>query len=86
MSEKDMQEALVRLRRVEGQIRGVQRMIEENRACEDVVVQLMAIRAAVEKVATGLVNSYLDECLTNLPADEVRAAVSRAVDSLTKIG
>ena len=57
------QELIKRLRRIEGQIRGVQGMIAEDRDCQEVLTQIMAARAALEQVAVALVNDYLEECL-----------------------
>jgi len=62
-------EVLTRLRRVEGQIRGIQRMIEEHRNCEDVITQLMAARAALDKAGLLIVTRYLDECLQSAEVD-----------------
>jgi CsoR family transcriptional regulator, copper-sensing transcriptional repressor len=74
-----------RLRRVEGQVRGIARMIEEGRSCVDVVTQLTAARAALDRVTEQIIASHVDECLTRLPPDEARAAVSRAIRLLAKI-
>jgi CsoR family transcriptional regulator, copper-sensing transcriptional repressor len=74
-----------RLRRVEGQVRGIARMIEEGRSCVDVVTQLTAARAALDRVTEQIITSHVDECLTRLPPDEARAAVSRAIRLLAKI-
>ena len=57
---------LRRLRRIEGQIRGVQGMIANGRDCEEVLTQIMAARAALEQVAIALVNDHLEECLVDL--------------------
>lgn len=54
---------MARLRRIEGQARGVQNMITEGRSCEDVVIQLASMRAAVTKAALNIVSCYLEECL-----------------------
>ena len=54
---------LVRLRRIEGQVRGIQRMVEENRDCRDVVVQLAAVKASVASLNTLVAETYAQECL-----------------------
>jgi DNA-binding FrmR family transcriptional regulator len=57
-------EALVkRLRRIEGQVRGVERMVEEERYCIDVVTQITAIEAALDKVALGLLEDHAQHCV-----------------------
>src|SRR5690606_40591860 len=52
---KMIKELMDRLKRIEGQARGIQRMLEEGRPCEDIVTQLSAMRNAVEKVATHVI-------------------------------
>ncbi len=52
-----------RLGRIEGQVRGVARMVEEDRYCIDVLTQISAIRAALDKVALGLLDDHARHCL-----------------------
>ena len=52
-----------RLSRIEGQVRGVARMIEEDRYCIDVLTQLRAVRAALAKVETAMLNDHLGHCI-----------------------
>ena len=73
-----------RLRRAEGQVRGVQRMLDENRPCEEVVTQLLAARSALDQVIRQVLSERVTECVTTLPPDEARAAVSRAVALLVR--
>jgi DNA-binding FrmR family transcriptional regulator len=54
---------LDRLRRIEGQIRGVANMVEQDRYCIDVVTQINAVRASLDKVALGLVDGHVRHCL-----------------------
>lgn len=75
-----------RLRRAQGQLGGVLRMLEEGRGCEEVVTQLLAVREAVEHAAAVLVVAHLDECLAQLPPDEARAQAARAVKLLGRLG
>ena len=71
-----------RLRRAEGQLRGIIKMIEEERDCEDVVAQLIAVRAAISRATEELITTHIDECLVRLPPEQVREQVSRAVKLL----
>ena len=60
----------VRLRRVEGQVRGVQRMIEEGRECPDILQQMAAIRAAMHQASLVLARAYVEKQLREpAPAD-----------------
>lgn len=56
---------LMRLRRIEGQVRGVQRMVEEGRYCLDIVTQLQAITAAADKVAQQVLEGHIRGCVTD---------------------
>jgi len=54
---------LNRLRRVEGQVRGLQRMIDEGKDCEDVLTQLSAVKSALDRVGIYLISHRMRECL-----------------------
>jgi DNA-binding FrmR family transcriptional regulator len=75
---------LKRLRRAEGQVRGVQKMVEEDRYCIDVLTQIAATQAALDKVALGLLDDHARHCIAKAPAgeqvemtDELMSAVGR---------
>jgi DNA-binding FrmR family transcriptional regulator len=74
-----------RLRRAHGQLGGVIGMLEQGRACEDVVTQLMAVRAAVDRAAGELVMAHIDECIGRLPPEQVKETLGRAVKMLGRI-
>ena len=81
------QELLDRLARVEGQIRGVTRMVEEDRYCIDVLTQIEAAEAALNKVALGLVDDHVRHCMrsgrgaSEEQIQELMGAVGRLVSS-----
>ena len=54
-----------RLRRIEGQVRGVQRMLDEDRDCRDIVQQLGAIRSAVQQAGLEVMRAYANQCLSD---------------------
>jgi DNA-binding FrmR family transcriptional regulator len=74
-----------RLARIEGQVRGVERMVEEDRYCIDIVTQISAIQAALDKVALGLLDDHAAHCIIGRASDhspdelkdELMAAVAR---------
>jgi DNA-binding FrmR family transcriptional regulator len=79
---------LKRLARVEGQVRGVARMVEEDRYCIDVLTQISAAQAALDKIALGLLDAHARHCMQGkgeAPADpdeqvnELMGAVGRLV-------
>ncbi len=81
---EDKEELLARLRRVEGQIRGIQRMIEQERDCESVVTQLMAARAALDRTSLLIVNHHLAQCLLDSEGHTNRAQLERIVEFLLR--
>jgi DNA-binding FrmR family transcriptional regulator len=52
-----------RLRRIEGQVRGIAKMLASDRACEDIVTQVMAVRASIDNVGALILDTHLDTCL-----------------------
>jgi DNA-binding FrmR family transcriptional regulator len=60
---------LNRLRRVEGQVRGVERMVEEDRYCIDILTQISAVQAALDKVALGLLDDHARHCVIGGASD-----------------
>jgi DNA-binding FrmR family transcriptional regulator len=74
-----------RLARIEGQVRGVERMVDEDRYCIDIVTQISAIQAALDKVALGLLDDHAAHCILGGASgqepeelkDELMAAVGR---------
>jgi CsoR family transcriptional regulator, copper-sensing transcriptional repressor len=61
-----------RLRRLEGQVRGVQRMVEEDAWCPDVLNQVAAVRSALDKVALGLAEGHVRHCMVGGAEDPKR--------------
>jgi DNA-binding FrmR family transcriptional regulator len=79
------EQLLTRLRRIEGQVRGIERMVEEDRYCIEVLTQISAVQAALDKVALGLLDGHARHCIVDGQAtgsaeelsDELMAAVGR---------
>ena len=86
---KDKKAIESRLRRIEGQVRGVQKMVAEDRYCIDVLTQVNAIRAALESVALELLADHTEHCVSEAiqagngrsKVRELNAAVERLVRS-----
>ncbi|MCU1628276.1 MULTISPECIES: metal-sensitive transcriptional regulator [unclassified Pseudonocardia] len=82
---------LRRMRRIEGQVRGITRMIEDDKYCIDVLTQISAVNKALEAVALGLLDEHLKHCVTEAVAEggdvadrkvaEASAAIARLVRS-----
>jgi CsoR family transcriptional regulator, copper-sensing transcriptional repressor len=63
-------ELLARLRRIEGQIRGIQGMVEDDRYCIDILTQISAAQAALDKVALGLLDGHAHTCVIGARPEE----------------
>jgi CsoR family transcriptional regulator, copper-sensing transcriptional repressor len=75
---------IARLKRIEGQVRGLERMVDEDRYCIDVLTQVNAARAALEKVGLILLNGHVNHCVAGAmrsgdPGDKLRE-LSEAVE------
>ena len=81
------EQLLARLKRIEGQTRGVQKMVEEDRYCIDVLTQISAVQAALDKVALGLLDDHVRHCVVEGHGpgsqgeltDEMMAAIGRLI-------
>jgi DNA-binding FrmR family transcriptional regulator len=86
MDEDEATSLINRLRRVEGQSRGLQRMIEQGRPCEEIFTQLSATKAALDRVGVLLVSLKMRECLNEEAGDEIASpeAVEKALEAFLK--
>jgi CsoR family transcriptional regulator, copper-sensing transcriptional repressor len=86
----DKEQLLNRLRRIEGQVRGVERMVDEERYCIDVVTQISAIQAALDNVALGLLDDHAGHCIiggaAKQPPEELKEELMAAVGRLMRRG
>ncbi len=72
LSPERREDVLLRLRRIEGQVRGIQRMVEENRDCREIVTQVAAVKSALSSVNGQVLRCYAHNCLDSedLPRDK----------------
>ena len=79
-----------RLRRIEGQVRGVQRMVDEENYCIDILTQISAIKSSLQGVALALLDDHLNHCVRNAVdsdgngLEEKLAEVSEAISRLVR--
>jgi len=78
-ADRAKEEILIRLRRVEGQIRGIQRMVEEERECEAIATQLMAARAALDKASLCVMSHHIARCLSAPEGPPEKAQLERVI-------
>jgi DNA-binding FrmR family transcriptional regulator len=80
------EEMLKRLKRIEGQVRGVQKMIEEDRDCHEVVQQLAAVKSAVQGASLVFMKDYASDCLLNIDSDDKETRETLVNDLIGLIG
>lgn len=79
---------LKRLRRIEGQVRGLQRMVEEEKYCIDILTQISAATKALESVALNLLDEHLHHCVAHAieaGGDEVEHKITEASDAIARL-
>jgi DNA-binding FrmR family transcriptional regulator len=74
-----------RLARVEGQVRGVSRMVEDERYCIDVLTQIGAIQAALDRVALGLIDEHTRHCVVEAEGDERAEKVDELMTAVGRL-
>ena len=88
MKRENKPKLLNRLNRIEGQVRGVARMVEEDRYCIDVLTQLRAARAALSRVETEMLKDHLDHCIQGAivrgDVDEQRKKAAELIELLAR--
>ena len=86
MGRKD--DYLRRLRRIEGQARGLQRMVEEDKYCIDILTQISAITKALQSVALGLLDEHLNHCVVDAAAvggEDAEVKLKEASDAIARL-
>ncbi len=85
---QDKEDYLKRLRRVEGQVRGLQKMVEDDKYCIDILTQVSAVTRALQSVALGLLEDHLGHCVTQAVAaggDAADVKVREASDAIARL-
>ena len=84
----DKEDLLKRLRRISGQVGGIERMVDEERYCIDILTQVSAVQAALDRVALGVLTDHARHCVVDAAVgertertDEMMAAVGRLLRS-----
>jgi DNA-binding FrmR family transcriptional regulator len=74
-----------RLRRIRGQVEGIERMVEEDRYCIDVLTQIGAAQAALDKVALGLLDDHIRHCVIEAEGDERTEKTEELLDAVGRL-
>ena len=83
----DKGDYLRRLKRIEGQVRGLQRMIDEDTYCIDILTQVSAVTRALQSVAVGLLDQHIRHCVNNAAAgaaDDMVTEATKAIERLVR--
>jgi DNA-binding FrmR family transcriptional regulator len=78
-------EVLKRLRRIEGQVRGISKMVDEDRYCIDILTQISAANSALKKVAIALLDDHLAHCVAGTSSDSRRESVTEATSAIDRL-
>lgn len=84
----DKDKYLNRLKRIEGQARGISRMVDEEQYCIDILTQVSALKSALEAVAVGLLDDHLKHCVVDaarLGGDEADIKIKEASDAIARL-
>ncbi len=84
-SEKENKELITRLNRIEGQVRGVRKMVEEERYCVDILTQVMAVQAALNAFNKQLLNSHIHSCVVDDIKEDREGAVDELCETIQKL-
>ena len=85
MSQDHKQRVLSRLKSIEGHVRGVQRMVEEDKYCIDIIKQTLAIQRAIDKVNTLILGNHLNTCVTTAIRSRDPAERERVIGELLDV-
>lgn len=87
MDPDEVKQILTRLKTVRGHIAGVERMIEEGKNCDDILMQLVAIRSAVHKASVIVAQRYANSCLMEAidQGEDHKIAMNKAIETLMKL-
>ena len=79
---------LARLKRIEGQTRGIHRMVSEDQYCIDIITQISAVKSALENISLALLEDHIDHCVAGAAAvgsDEASAKLEEAMTAIRKL-
>lgn len=85
LSQSDKNNLLVRLKRIEGQVRGIQRMIEEDKYCVDIMTQINAVRGALKSVSLKILDNHIHGCVQDaIKQEEGDKVISELMEVMAK--
>jgi len=85
LTPKVQQDSLARLKRIEGQVKGIQRMIEEKKYCVDILLQISAVYGALRKVGQAILKNHIETCVTEAMVSSNEQDKNRKIEELMEI-
>jgi DNA-binding FrmR family transcriptional regulator len=82
--EVSKEDILNRMKKIEGQAKGIQKMIEEDKCCGDIMVQISAIRSAINRVGGLIMDRYIKECLKESLKNGKDDSIEEAIETIVK--
>lgn len=84
--EDENKDAIIkRLRRIEGQVKGIQKMVDEEKFCGDILIQVAAVRSAMNSVGGLILENYMKNCLTGyLDGEQTDETLDKLIDTMLK--
>jgi DNA-binding FrmR family transcriptional regulator len=83
-TEKEQASLLSQLKKIEGQVRGIHRMLEEDRYCVDILIQVQAARAALTRVGLAVLENHAKGCVVNAVQQGDAAVIDELIDAMKK--
>lgn len=81
--ERDIKkDVVIRLRRIEGQVKGIEKMVDNEACCKDILIQIAAIRAATNKVGALILENYAKKCLNPINGNENESENEEAINKV----
>ena len=81
----DHADQLVRLTRIEGQVRGIRKMVEDRRYCVDIATQLKAVKAALTKVELGVLEKHIHHCVRDAVASGKPEEIDQKIEEIVRL-
>lgn len=81
---KEKENLLLRLRKIEGQVKGIQKMIENDKSCNEILTQIAAVKAALNKVGTIILEKYSKSCIANYKNTENEKSIDELIETLLR--
>ena len=79
------QEYIARLRRIEGQVRGLQRLVDEDAGCIDIITQVSSVKRALQAVAIGLLDEHVRECVASGAKRDAAGREARVTEAIAAV-